>query len=127
MDLALFLFRIREGNQLIFEDGDSVLLRVVDLSEVVFGEIEQLGEERCSVFFRSVLSETGVEVSELFFDDGVGEFIGEVFEDEVEVLLAGDPGVADHFVECAPDHGSEERVLDQVQVRLKVFEGDCVD
>ncbi len=45
MDLALFLFRIREGNQLIFEDGDSVLLRVVDLSEVGFGEIEQLGEE----------------------------------------------------------------------------------
>jgi hypothetical protein len=40
--LAFLLLTIRKGNQLIFEDGDSVLLRVADLSEVGFCEIEEL-------------------------------------------------------------------------------------
>lgn len=112
MYLAFLLFTIRKGNQLIFEDGDSVLLRVADVSEVGFGEIEELGEKRSSVFFRCVMSETGVEVAELFFRNGIRELVGEVFDDELEVLLTGDSCVADHFIKGSPDHRPEERVFD---------------
>jgi hypothetical protein len=58
------------------------------------------------------MSETGVEVAELFFHNGVREFVREVLDDKLEVLLTGDSCVPDHFIKGSPDHRPEERVFD---------------
>ncbi len=52
-----------------------------------------------------------MEVAELFFYNGIREFVRKVVDDELKVLLTGDSCVADHFIKCSPDHRPEERVF----------------
>ena len=99
----------------------------VDFSKVIPDKVEELSKEFCSGLFRSVVSKTKMQVSQLLLNDSVRSLVFQVFYHKLKVLFAAHSRISDHFVKRSPNHSPQQRIFNQVKIFLEVLERNVID